>query len=391
MKKIAFIVEPNYNLNHFGVRNYFVTIKNIINDIFITEFVSYTLNCGQYMWYKLIVQNEKEDVCDDVPIIYDRQKNNKVKYKDYISYNKKSDNRKSNYYFQSIGKDLKNENYDMAIITNPWLVSYGLKVDAKIILGITYDFVANEYVFMKKNKPFDWANSHRIGYEFYNEYCNRIFCISPLISQQYKAFFPNVDAERVNHFEPFVTDQFRNVLYEEGNKENSVILAAPFDLRKGLKEIPSILNGLKERIECLYIFGQPRCDVNDFNEFFDKLDLNKIVYYPYITYAGVINLYKRSKILLFPSSEEGLGIPIMEAQICGCRVIAQNKEPMNQLVLDGGYLLTGELDEDIRKIDIILKDNQFNSFKLSQKASEIYSGESIKKVIEKCFVEKYEK
>lgn len=386
MKKIAFIVEPNFNVNHFGVRNYFVTIKSILSDDYLTEFVSYANNGGQYLWYKITVYNEKENQKDDTALVFTKGSNSELNYNDILKFNRKNSGRRANYYFQSIGQTLENEEYDMAIITNPWLVSEGLKIKANVVAGIVHDFVANTYVFLNKEKPFDWANCHRVGYDYYNEYCDFIFCNTPSTAQQYKEYFPNIDHTKIKFFDPLVTDQFRKVRFEKKQKEKSIILAAPFDLRKGLKKMPEILNGIVSDVETLYIFGAPRCRMEDFDEFFHKLVLKHIVYYPYITYEGAIDLYSKSRVMLFPSFEEGLGIPLMEAQVCGCRVVTTNRAPMNQLTLAGSYLLTEDLTEDIQKISFMMQEDDFDYYSLSQQANNNFAGKGIKSFIDNCMV-----
>ena len=42
-------------------------------------------------------------------------------------------------------------------------------------------------------------------------------------------------------------------------------------------------------------------------------------------------LYSVADGLLFPSWEEGLGWPLLEAQACGCRVFTSNRPPMTEV------------------------------------------------------------
>ena len=50
-------------------------------------------------------------------------------------------------------------------------------------------------------------------------------------------------------------------------------------------------------------------------------------------------LYCNALALLFPSLEEGFGWPIIEAQACGCPVIATGRPPMSEVAGEGGAIL----------------------------------------------------
>ena len=53
----------------------------------------------------------------------------------------------------------------------------------------------------------------------------------------------------------------------------------------------------------------------------------------------MFNEYVSSDILLFCSTYEGFGLPILEAQSVGRVVITSRIEPMAQITGDGGYLV----------------------------------------------------
>lgn len=50
-------------------------------------------------------------------------------------------------------------------------------------------------------------------------------------------------------------------------------------------------------------------------------------------------LYSRAELLLFPSLEEGFGLPIAEAQSCGCPVVTSNRAPMTEVGGDGAIYM----------------------------------------------------
>lgn len=51
-------------------------------------------------------------------------------------------------------------------------------------------------------------------------------------------------------------------------------------------------------------------------------------------------IFGKSDYLFFPSENEGLGLPIIEAQVHGCRVIIKDKAPMSDLAMDGAFFLS---------------------------------------------------
>lgn len=371
MKKVAFIVEPNFDKLHFGVRNFFSTVKDVLSEDNITDFVMFLSDNHEVSWYRIVLDIQSEVNENSNYMSYERGKNLPFTYGEYLQFEKRQDKRKikTKYYFQYIGRSLEKEGYDICIITNPWLMRSGIELHAGKIYGFVYDFIANMFVLTKKDKPLDWANLHRIGYECYNNLCDYIVGDSESVAEQYAEYYPQIDRGRIKYFAPFIPYQYRSVQYSGERKENAVILAAPFDIRKGIKLIPGLLNSLIDSLDVLYIYGQPRCSSVDFDDFFGKLNVKRIRFYPYASYSELIRLYQKSKFLLFPSTQEGLGIPLLESQVCGCRIVTTDEAPMNTLGVEGAYFLTGNMDKDSAIMNEMLRDELFNYAELSRKAA----------------------
>lgn len=374
MKKVAFIVENGFLENHFGVRNYFSTLKQAMTDLGIqTEYLLHGHSETGILWYKINLEElviDLEDVyIEDMPCNF-----NYTRIDEFIR--KKNVNKgKKRQYIRCIGNSLEYEHYDIAIITNPWTVDAHLPICADRIVGIVHDFVANIYTLTKDEIGFDWGFYHQRGYNYYNQHCDLIMAVSEEIANQYREFYPNVDRKRINYFKPFVPyDISTGAFSKKDTKENAILLAAPFDLRKGLKDMPQILNSVSNEVDVLYIFGMPRCSADDLNEFFTNIQVKRVKYYPALSSSGLIDLYKKCKWLLFPSLEEGLGLPIVEAQICGCRVIVRDRAPMNQLALPGSVIFPDNIDirELGEKITEGLKSDNFAYIALSMDARKQY-------------------
>jgi glycosyltransferase involved in cell wall biosynthesis len=58
-----------------------------------------------------------------------------------------------------------------------------------------------------------------------------------------------------------------------------------------------------------------------------------------VSFEAKVALYTRAYALLFPSTAEGFGLPIVEAQSCGCPVITTDLPPMNEVALDSAVLI----------------------------------------------------
>lgn len=111
----------------------------------------------------------------------------------------------------------------------------------------------------------------------------------------------------------------------------------------------------------------------------------------------VIKYMKSSKVFAFPSTREGFGIVIIEANACGLPVIAVNSENsrcVKELIKDGenGFVLN-ELNENIlaEKIILLLKDEKLRN-KIGnngKKVAEKYRWDKISDEVENLYKEIY--
>lgn len=122
----------------------------------------------------------------------------------------------------------------------------------------------------------------------------------------------------------------------------------------------------------------------------NKLLTNEIKYRNYfnIEYEKIISLYNQSDILLFPSTYEGFGVPIIEAQASGIPVITSNIAPMNKVAGKGALLVNPyEIKEIENAIKEITKNEelrktlihnglknveQYKSYSIAKKYDELY-------------------
>jgi len=63
----------------------------------------------------------------------------------------------------------------------------------------------------------------------------------------------------------------------------------------------------------------------------------------------LVELYKNSLVLIFPSLYEGFGIPILEAQGFGCPLVTSNVSAMPEVAGDGAIIVEPLSAEEIEK------------------------------------------
>lgn len=99
---------------------------------------------------------------------------------------------------------------------------------------------------------------------------------------------------------------------------------------------------------------------------------NKIDFVNEITVSEfeLIDYYKRSDILCFPSLYEGFGLPILEAQAQNCAVITSNKSPMKEVSGGAALLINPKSEEEIKNaITKLVNDTELRK-ELIQKGKE---------------------
>lgn len=102
--------------------------------------------------------------------------------------------------------------------------------------------------------------------------------------------------------------------------------------RKNLKRIKEAIKGYN-----LFIVGQPRIEEEDL---------------PFL-YQGALGL-------IYASTYEGFGLPILEAQACGCPVITSNVSSMPEIAGTGAVLVDPLSVKSIREgVEKIMKDEKF--------------------------------
>ena len=378
MTKTALIVEPEFMRDHVGVRSYIYSLRELLCGRSQVDLVSYYKSAsGTRHWYRLhpksssfIRDNGKclETCYEGSPrevlsgYWQNRQTPEPVTLDDF--------------HFSHIGSDLATERYDLGIITTPWCVTFEDRLPCERMAGIVYDLVPNQYSLSKANVGIQiFASRHSIGFQYYRRHCDFVLAISEDAAHCYDELYGRGSISVVG-LPPLIPSHYFHTQPCSESRPANVALAAPFDARKGLAEIPAVINGAAGEIEQLLIYGGLRCSAAELEKFFTDLQVSRVSWWPSATSARVCEIFNNSRALLFPSHHEGLGLPILEAQFYGCRALVRDRSPMNTLVGPGGQFVGVEASADATSLVRCLS-GSFDYRELQEWAVERFSPEHV--------------
>jgi glycosyltransferase involved in cell wall biosynthesis len=355
--KIAFVVEPHFLEHHWGVRVYVYSLAKLLaHHHWTVDFVSPEASSGADLrWHKRRLRDESlftsaapsaggnpSDVWNAL-----RDVAFKTGPKPKPAPSIPAGLRRPE--VMPIGSSLAVEDYDVALVTNPWMVKWRERLPARKTIGLVFDLIPNLFgILSDEGKPFAFAHQHEVGFRYYEECCDQILAISETTRSAYLDFVrgrrPGAAGPEVIALPPFAP---YHALEEPARacpttRAARIVLAGCFDLRKGLRELPGLLNGVADVVDEVVMYGGARCPKADAEAFFKALRVERVEWHLGATAGQVQDLFRRSRLLVFPSKFEGLGLPLIEAQLCGCRVATYPISPMRELALTGAIALAEE-------------------------------------------------
>ncbi|WP_300026570.1 glycosyltransferase family 1 protein [uncultured Maribacter sp.] len=92
-----------------------------------------------------------------------------------------------------------------------------------------------------------------------------------------------------------------------------------------------------------------------------KLKADDYVHFNGVSNAELNEFYNKALCLVYPSSYEGFGLPLLEAQSAGCPIIAMNTSSIPEVVEESGILLEEESPELIASHIKLLLDEDYRN------------------------------
>lgn len=126
--------------------------------------------------------------------------------------------------------------------------------------------------------------------------------------------------------------------------------------RKNLLRVVKAFDEIKDNINHdLYITGRDFWNSEDLMAFIEerKALKSRIKFLGFLTEEELVDYYNNASLYLFPSLYEGFGLPILEAQACGCPVLTSNVSSCTEVAENSAHIVDPYSTEEIR--DGILK------------------------------------
>jgi glycosyltransferase involved in cell wall biosynthesis len=186
-------------------------------------------------------------------------------------------------------------------------------------------------------------NSKQEITKFYNFPASRVRTISEGTQEVFKI----LDKDRwfakvLQNYQIYPSDRY--IIYVGGispHKNLKTLVEAHFELIKD-----SLFSDVKLVLVGDYTNDSFYSNYSTLQELVEKLNLKeKVIFTGYVEDRDLAFLYNASLLLVFPSLQEGFGLPAVEAMACGTPVAASNLGSLPEIVGDAG-LLFDPLDKD---------------------------------------------
>jgi glycosyltransferase involved in cell wall biosynthesis len=347
-------------LSHKDVTGGFIYARNLLDNLFeIDKHNKYIifLNKSNFSYFKKRYEKYSNVSFTVIDIRRDIMLNNLRDISKFLSKIKKDDEKREEIIRREIQVYINKKNIDMLFFPSGIIYPKGL-TNIKTISTI-YDL---QHEYYPENFFFFLVSFKRKEYEYMAQNSDYIIAISNYTKQSIvDKYNINLDKISVIYLDAI---KLKENAYENEIKlpEEFIFYPAALWPHKNHKLLVEVLNDLKNKFQNLHIVFTGITKKKKLKEEIDIL-INKYNLSDKVLFLGFVSdetlnfIYKKAKILVFPSSFEGFGIPIIEAFINKLPVIAARNSSISEIVGDAGLLFETNNTEECRKcIERILTD-----------------------------------
>lgn len=183
---------------------------------------------------------------------------------------------------------------------------------------------------------------------------DRIICVSENTKKDLLRFVPDIDESKIRVIYNGVSEDYYPIRHEHSTDSSFVLFVGA---RGGYKNFDIAVKAIRDTSLDLVIVGSPLSDT-EIKYLDSTLGINRYRYAGRISNKELNELYNSAFCLLYPSSYEGFGIPVIEAQKAGCPVIAANRSSIPEIIGDKTMLINeASPTEILRKLQLLKIDH----------------------------------
>lgn len=229
-------------------------------------------------------------------------------------------------------------------------------------------FFINPFKFLKNNKISNKTKATRIFIyyliKFFNKNVDYFYCQTKFIEQELLSSFNGIRVKINPFYNSTDLDGLKNK--EKGTPEFDFFYPATPDVHKNYFKLFDAIKILGKQRKVILAVTIPEKALNYIeylNDVNTDLGYNAIVNLGRVSKNEVLDCYLKSKAMIFPSLEESLGLPLIEATTIGCPIIGSDLPYIYNVVENP--IVFNPLDIN----DIAEKMNRFlnNEFIINQK------------------------
>lgn len=226
-------------------------------------------------------------------------------------------------------------------------------------------FHSSYYRYCKNKSAINITTVHDFTYEYFRKdlksflhkiqkknsvlHSDGVICISKNTEMDLHKYYPKFKGKTKVIYHGYDSKVF---FYEETGKSNNVIFVGSRVGYKNFKFTIDIVSKIKD-IKLLIIGGGPLVD-SEKNYLESMLGSDRYKYLGFVSNEELSSLYRQSFCLFYPSTYEGFGFPVLEAQACGCPVVCQNCSSIPEVSGDKClYIDENDLDGSVSKVNML--------------------------------------
>jgi mannosyltransferase len=164
-----------------------------------------------------------------------------------------------------------------------------------------------------------------------------IITVSESTKRDLVRLFPDIDENKVQVIYNGVSDDFKQDHTIGVPERLSLLYVGARDKYKNFRFAVQVAAALREAN--LDIVGAPLTASEQL--FLDTELKGRYQLHTHVSSTELNHLYNQAACLLYPSSYEGFGIPLLEAMRAGCPFLALNRSSIPEVAGNAGYLLSG--------------------------------------------------